>query len=115
MPPPCTQARLHPTPRLSLSPCPSPPPPALQDRPLRQHMCNLDASACDKALGPRTCLALRNARNTATLVAVLAGLAAAAATTAAAAVILASRARQHASRQRGWQRVDSKEKAEPAV
>lgn len=89
--------------------------PAPQDRPLRQHMCNLDASACDKALGPRTCLALRNARNTATLLAVLAGLAAAAATTAAAAVILASRARQHARRQRGWQRVDSKEKAEPAV
>lgn len=94
--------RAHPPPVAAHAP--------LQDRPRRQHSCNLDASACDKALGPRACLALRSARNAATLLAVLAGLAATTAVTAAAALILVRRSRQHASRQRGWQRVDSTEK-----
>ncbi|KAL4452418.1 hypothetical protein ABPG75_008080 [Micractinium tetrahymenae] len=81
-----------------------------EDRPFRQHTCNLDASGCDNSLGPRACLALRSARNAATLLAVLAGLAVAATTTSLAAFVLARRVQQHLRRQRGWQQVKSSEK-----
>ncbi len=85
-------------------------PPPAQDRPRRQRTCNLDASACDHALGPRACLALRSARNGATLIAVLAGLTTGMAMTAATVMLLVRHARQHLAKKRGWQRVRSTEK-----
>jgi len=84
-------------------------------RPLVQQVCNLDESSCDLALGPKVCLTLRGLRNTASLLAALAGLAAALAGVALTLAVLSRQVQQGWRRQRGWEQVETSDKLRDAA